>query len=130
MPNTRREYMKAYRAEAREAGVRRVSATLTDAEHARLAKSAEAHDERITTHLKSLAMASLDRRYLVPPDTAQRLDELISILRGIGNNLNQLARHSNEMRYFLDTQEVRLQVRRMEESVKKFVTEPPADKPS
>lgn len=125
MPTDRTEYMKAYRADARNAGVRRVSATLNEAEYAQLADSAKAHHERITTHLKTQALANLERRYLVPPDTNERLDTLIAIMRGIGNNLNQLARHSNEMRYFLDTEEVRLQVKRMEDAVRQFVSEPP-----
>jgi len=125
MPTDRTEYMKAYRADARNAGVRRVSATLNEAEYAQLADSAKAHRERITTHLKTQALANLERRYLVPPDTNERLDTLIAIMRGIGNNLNQLARHSNEMRYFLDTEEVRLQVKRMEDAVRQFVSQPP-----
>ena len=45
-------------------------------------------------------------------------------MRGIGNNLNQLARYSNEMRYFLDTEEVRLNIRRMDEVVRRFVNSP------
>ena len=45
-------------------------------------------------------------------------------MRGIGNNINQLARYSNEMRYFLDTNEVRLQLKRMDEEVRRFVTSP------
>ncbi len=125
MPTDRTEYMKTYRADARKAGVRRVSATMNEAEYAQLADSAKQHGERITTHLKSQALANLDRRYLVPPDTNERLDTLIAIMRGIGNNLNQLARHSNEMRYFLDTAEVRLQLKRMEDAVKQFVSHPP-----
>lgn len=125
MPTDRTEYMKAYRADARKAGVRRVSATMNEAEYAQLANSAKTHQERITTHLKTQALANLERRYLVPPDTNERLDTLIAIMRGIGNNLNQLARHSNEMRYFLDTEEVRLQVKRMEDAVRQFVSHPP-----
>lgn len=125
MPTDRTEYMKAYRADARRAGVRRVSATLNEAEYTQLADSAKAHHERITTHLKTQALANLERRYLVPPDTNERLDTLVAIMRGIGNNLNQLARHSNEMRYFLDTEEVRLQVKRMEDAVRQFVSQPP-----
>lgn len=128
MPTDRAEYMKAYRADARKAGVRRVSATLSEAEYAQLAQSANVHRERITAHLKSQALAHLDSRYLVPPDITERLDTLIAIMRGIGNNLNQLARHSNEMRYFLDTEEVRLQVKQLEEAVRKFITAPEIDK--
>ena len=69
-------------------------------------------------------MAHLDERYLVPPDMAERADALLSVLRGVGNNLNQLARYSNEMRYFLDSEEVRLQVKRLTEEVQAFIERP------
>ena len=126
----RASYMETFRAEQRLAGVRRVSVTLTAAEFERMNQSADVHGERITTHVKACAFAHLDARYLVPEDVADRLDTLLAVMRGIGNNLNQLARHSNEMQYFLDTEEVRLQVKRMDEAVRTFVTEPPrADSP-
>lgn len=124
MPTDRTTYMKTYRAEARRSGMRRVSVTLTPAEYARLGDSATKHGERVTSHLKTQALAALDRRYLVPADLAERLDSLLSVMRGIGNNLNQLARHSNEMRYFLDTEDVRLKLRRLEDAVRDFVEKP------
>ena len=123
-PIDRREYMKAFRARQRQSGHARITVTLTSDEFERMSSSAEAHSERITTHLKTCAFSGLDAQYLVPPDIAERLDTVVAILRGIGNNLNQLARHSNEMKYFLDTQEVRLQVKRMEDVVRDFVTLP------
>ena len=46
-------------------------------------------------------------------------------MRGIGNNLNQLARHSNEMRRFLDTAQVRLHLGRMDGEIRRFVAGPP-----
>lgn len=121
----RRIYMEKFRRTQREGGVRRVSVTLSAEEFTTLGASADQHHERLTTHLKGLAFAHLEDRYLVPPDLASRLDETLAILRGIGNNLNQLARHSNEMRYFLDTEEVRLQVKRLDQVVRDFVSNPP-----
>ena len=117
-------YMEAFRARQRQSGIRRVSATFSASEYERLSASAKVHGEKITTHLKTLAMAHLDARYLVPPDMAERADALLSVLRGVGNNLNQLARYSNEMRYFLDTEEVRLQVKRITEEVQAFIERP------
>ena len=122
---SRRTYNAQLRESAKVAGVRRVSATLSPEEHRQLQASAKAHDERVTTHLKRCALAHLEARYLVPPDIETRLDDLVAIMRGIRNNLNQLARHSNEMRYFLDTKEVQLQIRRLEEEILRFVTAPP-----
>ena len=126
MPSTnRRSYNAGLRETARASGVRRVSATLSPEEYQQLQASAASFNERVTTHLKRCALAHLETRYLVPPDIEERLDDLVAIMRGIGNNLNQLARHSNEMKYFLDTKEVQLQIRRLEEELTRFVTVPP-----
>ena len=120
----RRAYKAAHRAKQKAAGVTRMTITLTAAEAERLKVSAKRHRARPTTHLKACAIAGIDAKYLVPPDAQERLDALLAVMRGIGNNLNQLARYSNEMRYFLDTEEVRLNLKRMDEEVRRFVTEP------
>lgn len=120
----RREYMKDLHTSMKARGVRRVSVTLSPEEYIRLLESANEFGERVTTHVKRRAFSHLDTKYLVPPDIAERLDSLLAVLRGIGNNINQLARHSNEMRYFLDTDEVRLQLKRMTEEIRSFVANP------
>jgi hypothetical protein len=89
-PEERRTYYKTRRTEERAEGKRRVSVSLSPAEFARLKRDAALHRVQPTAHLKALAFASLDRRYLVPTDQSERLDALIAILRGAGNNLNQL----------------------------------------
>ena len=120
----RTTYNQRLRDEQKARGFRRVSVTLSPDELARFEAHARTHSARTTTHLKNCAVAHLDTKYLVPPDIADRLDSLLGIMRGIGNNLNQLARYSNDMRYFLDTEEVRLQLKRMDEEVRRFVTSP------
>ena len=127
--NERKAYNERIRKEQKARGFRRVSVTLSPAEYEQLKRSADGHGERVTTHAKRCALAYLDKRYLVPPDAAERLDGLLAVMRGIGNNLNQLARHSNEMRYFLDTEDVRLKIRRMDEEIRRFVCDPKPDIP-
>ena len=83
------------------------------------------YGEPITSHLKRRAFAHIATQSLIPPDIGYRLDGLLAVLRGIGNNINQLARHSNEMCYFLDTEQVSLQLKRMDEEVRRFVAGPP-----
>jgi hypothetical protein len=120
----RTEYMKEFRERQRDDGFRRVNVTLNAEEFDRLNLAAKEQGIRITSYLKACAFAHLDTRYIVPKDLEDRLDNLVGILRGIGNNLNQLARHSNEMHYFLDTEDVRLKVRRMEDAIRELITEP------
>ena len=120
MPTDRVTYTKRFRAEQRENGVRRVSVTLAASEYAALSKSAAIFDELPTTHLKRCALDHLAGDVRLPPEITVRMDAFLSVVRGIGNNLNQLARHANEMKAFLDTNEVRLQLRRLDEEARDF----------
>lgn len=106
-PPDRRSYMQALRRSQRAQGRRRVSATFSAMEYGRLCAAAAAFNERPTAHLKRSAMAHLDNRVEVPPALEARLDALLAVVRGIGNNLNQMARYSHELRAFLDMAAVR-----------------------
>jgi hypothetical protein len=117
--------MREHRREAKARGVRRVSVTLTPDEFTQIVLSAEAFNESPTAHLKRRAFAHFTDTWLVPPDLQLRLDQTLAVLRGIGNNLNQLARHSNEMRYFLETEHVRADLKRMDAALRELVTAPP-----
>lgn len=120
----RKSYMQAFRERQKQAGHTRVTVNLSPDECARLVGSAESHGDKIASHIKRLALAKLDDVYLVPPDVAERMDALLAVMRGIGNNLNQLARHSNEMRAFMETREVQLQLRRLDDELRQFLTQP------
>jgi len=120
----RKAYNSKIRTEQKARGFRRVSVTLSPDELARFDASAQAHGDKLTTHVKACALGYLNDRYLVPPDIAERLDGLLSVMPGIGKKQNQLARYSYEMRYFLDTEEVRLQLKRLDEDIRRFVTQP------
>lgn len=120
----RRAYMERFRQDQKLHGIRRVSVTLSPHEYGSIRASATQYGERVTSHLKRRAFAHLDGQSLIPPDVGHRLDGLLAVLRGIGNNLNQLARHSNEMRCFLDTEQVRLHLKRMDEELRRFVSAP------
>jgi Bacterial mobilisation protein (MobC) len=121
---SRTEYMAAYRKRQRADKIHRVSVTLNNLEYIRMNASAIRQDEKFATHLKRRAFADLDTTYIVPIELRERLDEALIVWRGIGNNLNQLARHANEMRAFMHTGEVQLQLRRMEEVLTQLITQP------
>ncbi len=120
----RKTYMQAFRERRKQAGHTRATVNLAPDEYRRLMASADAHGDKIATHIKRLALAKLDDVYLVPPDITERMDALLAVMRGIGNNLNQLARHSNEMRAFMETREVQLQLRRLDDELRQFLTKP------
>ena len=121
----RKSYYRQLRADKKARGEKRINPSFTAEEIDRLTKSATAHgDTSLAAHVKRLALSKLDDRYMVTSDIQERLDHLLAIMRGIGNNLNQLARHSNEMHYFMDTAEVRLQLKRMDDEIRQFLTQP------
>lgn len=109
--------MRAFREKQRREGVRRVNLTLSASEYAELEESAKRFGETVTRHAHTLLFGVLEKKSLPPPDLAEKLDAMIAIMRGIGNNINQLARHANQMRYFIETNEVHLQLRRLEEEI-------------
>ena len=124
----RKEYYRKLWADKKVRGEKRISPIFTADEITRLSESATAHGEdSLSAHVKTLVLAKLDDRYMVTSDIQERLDHLLAIMRGIGNNLNQLARHSNEMHYFMDTAEVRLQLKRMDDEIRQFLTQPTKD---
>jgi hypothetical protein len=58
-----------------------------------------------------------------------KVDEFVRVVRGIANNLNQMARYSNAMRGMLDEREVGYQLLHMEEVFRRFLTEGVDEKP-
>ncbi len=128
MISDRKIYNQAIYEEQKRKGYKRVNVTLDPQEFQEISTHAKKYGKKVTTHLKDCAIGYVRESYLVPPDIESRLDELVLILRGVGNNINQLARYSNEMRYFLETEAVRSQVRKLEEEIRKFLTEPPKQK--
>ena len=122
--HNRKSYMQAFRERQKQTGHTRATVNLSPDEYLCMVTSAERHGEKIATHIKRLALAKLSDSYLVPPDITERMDALLAVMRGIGNNLNQLARHSNEMRAFMETREVQLQLRRLDDELRQFLTEP------
>ena len=71
-------YMRKLRAELKQRGYNRISPTFNADEIIRLEQSAASHDETsLAAHVKTLALAKLDDRYLVPPDILARLDSLL-----------------------------------------------------
>lgn len=116
----RSKYLKNYRCENKDK-IKRVNLTLTVEEHKRLCRMAKAESKKPTGFLKELAFVSLEDRANYPLDVSSDLGELVLILRGIGNNINQIARHSNTFKKVLDENEVLLNIKNMEDEIKKFL---------
>ncbi|MFB0965588.1 MAG: plasmid mobilization relaxosome protein MobC [Patescibacteria group bacterium] len=116
----RKAYMREYR---RSYGtrVRRVALTLTRDEHSRAECLAEREGMPVAAFLKQAAFAHADGSRPVPKELSDRLDELVAQVRGIANNVNQMARHSNRLKAGVEDAEVMLKLRLLEERLRAFV---------
>ncbi len=86
-----RQYWKQYKKKTRQ-----ISLTLSLEEYKLWQQAAASQGRRsVGQQIKAEALAYRDQEHLPDLDTQQYLIELIRILRGLGNNLNQLARQSN-----------------------------------
>lgn len=114
------EYLKQYRADT-HGKTKRVSVSLSLAEFKTLKKMADVEKKKPTALLKELAFSSLDHRANYPLDVSADLGDLVHILRGVGNNINQIARHANTFKKVVDENDVLLKLHIMEEEIKNFL---------
>ena len=115
-----REYMKAYREEGKYTP-KRVNITLSNAEYSALKQRAKKEDKPVTRLVKELALISLYERDNFPEGVSHRLNELALILRGVATNINQMARHSNQLKQFSEQEALTLKLRLLEDQVHDFL---------
>ena len=122
------EYLRQYKKEHPPVG-KRVNITLSESEYARLVEVASESGERPTTFLRNVALAALEGRRVLAKEEEAKVDEFVRVVRGIANNLNQMARYSNSMRGMLDEREVGYQLLHMEEVFRRFLANGGDEKP-
>lgn len=116
----KREYMKDYR-KCNPQTAKRVSVTLTKIEYEQLKKLADTHKITPTRQLKKLAFSGLKNQENYPQKVEKSLAELVHILRGVGNNINQLAHHSNTFESIVDNNKILQHLFHLENEVKDFL---------
>lgn len=114
------EYLKEYRKE-NKGNTKRVSITLDIPEYEKLCRMAKAEGKKPTALIKELAFLGLEGRANYPLDVSSDLGDLVHVLRGVGNNINQIARHSNTFKKVADDNEALLNLKKMEDEVKEFL---------
>ncbi len=114
------EYLRLYKLTHATAG-KRVNVTLSDDEFARLEQAARAYGETPTAYLRRLALAALDNRQALTREEEERMDGFVRTIRGIANNVNQMARYSNSVRAMIDERELGYMLQYIEETFRKFL---------
>lgn len=93
---TRSDYLRNYR-QTYKNHVKRVNLTLSLPEYRRVTKLSSRDGIPTTTLLKKAALAALEGRAELPAEIMQQLDDLDRVIRGIANNVNQMARYSHRV---------------------------------
>lgn len=117
---TREEYQKRYQKWYR-AHTQKVGIILSPAETKKYEAIAKKQGVRVGTVIRQLAEAGYNNTALLPPNLSKRVKELVHILRGIANNINQIARFSNRVKELRDEGGLFNYLKKLEDEVKSFI---------
>ena len=107
------EYHKAYRKEYWKTK-KQVSVVLTKAQYRDIEARAKASGRTVGQQMFTECQAYQAGDFVPNQEITSRLDEIIRVLRGIGNNINQMAHHSNAFKKLIGEQQVFEQLRQLE----------------
>ena len=125
---TKSEYHKNYWQNYKKTH-RQISLTLTRKEYDALTKRAEVHGNRtVGQQIKAEAEAYQNQKYLPSERLEIQLTELSRIWRGMANNLNQIAHHSNYYRELIKQEEAIALLQTLEKEARDFITQSQASK--
>ncbi len=111
-----RKYWKAYKNRTKQ-----ISLTLSLDEYKMWQQAATLQGRKsVGQQIKAEALAYRDQAHLPELDTQHYLSDLIRILRGIGNNLNQLAHQSNSFKRMIGEREAIKMLRELENTADGF----------
>ena len=74
-----------------------------------------------TTLLKKLAFSSMNKKADFPLDVSADFGDLVHILRGVANNINQMAKHSNTIKRVADESRLFTLLKSIEDENRKFL---------
>ncbi|HHH14307.1 MAG TPA: MobC family plasmid mobilization relaxosome protein [candidate division WWE3 bacterium] len=114
------EYLKKYREENKRK-TKRVSVTLSLDEFKQLEQMAKVEKIKPTTLLKKLAFSSMNKKADFPLDVSADFGDLVHILRGVANNINQMAKHSNTIKRVADESRLFTLLKSIEDENRKFL---------
>ena len=103
-----------------------VNCALSLTEYAELQRQAETVGCTPTTYLRKAAFAYVEHQQILPKAIEERMSELVVLLRNMANNLNQIARRTNQTTKlgFFDAVQARKTVLDLEKSIKEFINNP------
>jgi len=94
----RRQYMQEYLARYRERN-HEIKITLSNKDYAVIKRIAEKQGTKTSAYIRQATMEQSRNLYLFPKDLEIDIKAAVRNIRGIGNNINQIAKYCNEQRY-------------------------------
>jgi len=122
------EYHKAYWKKYKTTH-RQISLTLTHEEYREWERRAEAHGNRSVGQQIKAEAKSYQAQEFIPTELLEnKLDELSRLWRGMANNLNQIAHHSNYYRELIQQEEAIKLLQTLEQEARDFISQSRASK--
>jgi len=112
-----KQYIKHYHQHVYSKEKKQIKVTLSLQEHERLQEGAKKHKQKLAVFAREAMYAHLSQTYLVPDKTA--ISDITVSLRKIGNNINQIAHHTNAVQYLTygNTTKLRQKVYELEDKI-------------
>ena len=122
MPANSKEYQKAYRAK-NHATRKVVSVSLSVDDHHDIARYAKKHRLSVSSLLREATLHQCRKSQLASPEVQNELRELRFLLSNIANNMNQMAHHSNRIRYVIDENAALAHLAELDALIRNFVSD-------
>jgi len=108
---------------------KRIKCTLEVSQYQSLKKYAKQAGMKPATFLRAAVLAYMKQRQIMPKNITDHLPSLISFIRNIANNLNQIARHTNTLKKttIYDLLKARNNVLAFENKILNFIKSPSTD---
>jgi len=115
----RSDYQKIYREKYKDQA-KRVSLTFTMREFTSIARAAKSSDMPVAAYTKRCALEAHGYKAHsgIPEEVLEQLEDLRRMVRIMGNNLNQIAKHSNRVGEVLDANEPFVYLQALETELK------------
>ncbi len=114
---TTSDYLKTYW-KTYQHRIKRVAVLLEPEQYALLSRKAHAQGLKPATFARKVVEAELTREPLLTKAVEDELKNLTFLIRGIANNINQMAHYSNTVRGFVNEDGLLDELRQLEELIK------------
>ena len=121
MPANSAHYQNEYR--KKHAATRKVvSVALSRDDHAEILQYAKSQDMSVSSLLREATLHQLRRSQMKSASLEAELQGLHFLLSNMGNNINQIAKHSNRVKHLVDEQGLLVELMNVQKTVNDFTS--------